>query len=346
MTFTGLTRTLRHGAVATALAVMAGGFSAAHADDMRLQVYPGSLVSLPEYVGVGAGIYEKHGLNVTLLPIPTGPESIAAAASGSADAVTNSLGNTLLANGQGQDLVVVANAWNAPLFVWLKQPGFEMAGLDKPYPENLASFKGARVGVAGRGTETELFTRVLLRDAGIDPDTDVIWIPVGFGQTAIAAFEAKQADIMITMEPVQTILDTRETGEIIIDLIAGTGGPELFKTYPGVSRIAQRSTVEENPDLFAAYLAAHSEIMDMLADTSKTDEVAGIFAEASGQSDEIAKEIVGKYSAVWQNQFDCTGYENVLKYLVASGQFKQEQMDSAQTCTNIVAPVSQDIIVQ
>lgn len=333
----------------TALAALVTGLtpiaSLAADMDMTLQVYPGSLVSLPEYIGVEAGIYEENGLNVNLLPLRTGPDSIAGAASGSADAVSNSLGNTLLANGQGQDLVLVANAWNAPLFSWMKQPAYDMSGLDQAYPNNLSGFKGARIGVAGRGTETELFTRVLLSDAGIDPDSEVTWVPVGFGQTAVAAFEAEQVDIIITMEPVQTILDTRGTGEMVIDLPSGEG-PELFRTYPGVSRIALRSHVAENPDMFEAYLTAHDQVIAFISDPANVDEVAAIFSEASGQPLDIATAIVSKYTSVWQNVFDCKGYENVLNYLVASGQFAQELADNAQSCTNIVAPVSQGIIIE
>ncbi|MEM9210444.1 MAG: ABC transporter substrate-binding protein [Pseudomonadota bacterium] len=345
MEFRTIGRAIKGAGLALSLALTSPSFAVGADMDMTLQVYPGSLVSLPEYVGVGTGIYESNGLNVNLLPLRTGPDSIAGAASGSADAVSNSLGNTLLANGQGQDLVLVANAWNAPLFSWLKQPAFEMAGLDKAYPENLSGFKGARIGVAGRGTETELFTRVLLKDAGIDPETEVTWVPVGFGQTAVAAFEANQVDIVITMEPVQTILDTRQTGEMVIDLTSGEG-PELFRTYPGVSRIALRSHVDENPDLFGAYLKAHDEVIAFISDPANVDQVAEIFAEASGQPMEIAKTIVSKYTSVWQNVFDCKGYDNVLSYLVASGQFAQELADNAQSCTDIVAPVSQGIIVQ
>ena len=342
---TRLNHAIRALAAAASFAVMIPASALGAEQEMTLQVYPGSLVSLPEYVGVGAGIYEKNGLDVSLLPLRTGPDSIAGAVSRSADAVSNSLGNTLLANGQGQDLVLVANAWNAPLFSWLKQPDYAMADLDKAYPSNLTGFKGARIGIAGRGTETELFTRVLLKDAGIDPDTDVTWVPVGFGQTAVAAFEAKQVDIVITMEPVQTILDVRKTGETIIDLTLGEG-PELFRTYPGVSRIALRSHVEDNPDLFAAYLSAHDEIIAYISEPANVDKVAEIFSSASGQPLAIATAIIEKYTGVWANVFDCDGYANVLAYLVASGQFAQELADDAQSCNEIVAPVSQGIILQ
>ncbi|MEM1075531.1 MAG: ABC transporter substrate-binding protein [Pseudomonadota bacterium] len=345
MSMRSILGTIRRSVFVASTVALAPIAASSESMEMTLQVYPGSLVSLPEYVGVEAGIYESNGLSVNLLPLRTGPDSIAGAASGSADAVSNSLGNTLLANGQGQDLVLVANAWNAPLFSWLKQPSFEMAGIDQSYPDNLAGFKDARIGVAGRGTETELFTRVLLKDAGIDPDTEVTWVPVGFGQTAVAAFEANQVDIIITMEPVQTILDTRKTGEMVIDLPSGEG-PELFRTYPGVSRIALRSHVADNPDLFGAYLKAHDEVISFISDPGNIDQVAAIFSEASGQPLDIATAIVSKYTGVWQNIFDCEGYGNVLAYLVASGQFEQELADNAQSCNDIVAPVSQSIIVE
>jgi NitT/TauT family transport system substrate-binding protein len=330
------------------LSLAAGALPAAAENDpapLRIAVYPGSLLSLPEYVGQDAGIYKKHNLNVSLLPIATGPGQIAAAASGSADIVGNTVGNALLANAQGQDLVIVTNSFNAPLYAWLKQPDYKAPNLGKPYPENIKDFKGAKIGISTRGSEVELFTRVLLSDAGLDPDRDVTWVPIGFGQTAIAAFEAKQVDIIVSIEPVQTILQSRGHAVEILDLTKGVG-PKIFQNFPGQSRVARKATTESKKATFERYIAAQEEIINYISDPKNQDAVAAILAKNSGQPIEIAKTIVAKYAKSWGYKFDCGGYQNVVTYLVKSGQFKQSQADQAQSCKDLVAPVAAKLLVQ
>ena len=44
-------------------------------------------IMLPTYVATEMGLWKKHGLDMTVIEIPTGPEQVAATASGSVEAM-------------------------------------------------------------------------------------------------------------------------------------------------------------------------------------------------------------------------------------------------------------------
>lgn len=304
---------------------------------LRLAVYPGALISVPEYVGAAEGIYARHGIAATLIPIGSGPEQIAAAASRSVDVIGMTISLALLANNQGQDLVLVTNNMSRPLFTWLRQPGFRMPHLAQQYPAAIADFKGARVGIAARGSEQELMTRVMLVDAGLNPDRDVIWVPVSQGQTALAAFEAKQLDIVATIEPIRTMLVEQGAGQPVVDLPAGVGGPEIFKNFPGNSRMALRSLTEEKGDAFKRYIQAQQDVIAFIRDPANTGKVAADFAKANGMSPDMARKLVVANRDNFTTTIDCGGYANVLTYLQRAGQLTDAQVKSAPACRKMVA---------
>jgi ABC-type nitrate/sulfonate/bicarbonate transport system substrate-binding protein len=243
----------------------------------------------------------------------------------------------LLANNQGQDLVLVANNVNRPIFTWLKQPGFNMPHQSQKYPAAIGDFKGARIGVAARGSEQELMTRVMLADAGLNPEKDVIWVPVSQGQTALAAFEAKQLDIVATIEPIRTMLVDKGAGQPVVDLPGGVGGPEIFKNFPGNSRMALRSLTEEKGDAFKRYIQAQQEIVAFIRNAANTDKIAAHFSKASGMDINMARKLITGNRELFTTTIDCAGYANVLTYLQRAGQVSDAQAKSAPTCQKMVA---------
>lgn len=325
---------------------MATSSLAQKADDLTLAVYPGAVISLPEYVGAAQGIYSKHGINAKIQPIPTGPDQIAAAAGGSVDIIGMTVSLALLANNQGQDLVILTNNFSTPIFTWLKQKNYPMPNLNGPYPAAIKDFKGAKVGISARGSEVELFTRVLLQDAGLNPDRDVVFVPVGFGQTAFAAFEAKVVDILVTIEPVQTMLLNKGAADLILDMRLGEGGPELFRKFPGNSRMAVRGVTQKKPEAMTKYLAAQEEIINFIADPKNADAVAAIFAKASGLDLPVAKAITDKYRTAFTLKFDCAGYANVLTYLQKSGQIDEKKKAAAPSCESFMAPMATKLLIK
>lgn len=313
---------------------------------LKLAVYPGSLISLPEYVGVNQGIYAKNGIDATIVPIPTGPAQIAAAASGSADVIGMTISLALLANNQGQDLVILTGNIGRPLFTWLKQKSYHMPDANAGYLKAAKEFKGAKIGVPARGSEVELMTRVLLRDVGLDGDKDVVWVPVGFGQTALAAFQAKQIDILGTMEPVPTILVDKNEADIAVDLQTGKDGPAIFKDFPGNSRMAVRSLTQQKSEAMKRYQKAQTEILAFIADPKNEGAIVADFVKVSGMAPDVAKKMIGRVRPNFTTQFDCKSYTDVLKYLEQSGQISADKAAKAQSCASFMAPTSIGLMKQ
>ena len=83
---------------AVLLATIAGwAGAAAGPNELDVQSYPGTTLSLPLYVGQSKGIFEKNGLKVNIVGIPAGPQATQALLTGGVDVMGNSVSNTLLA---------------------------------------------------------------------------------------------------------------------------------------------------------------------------------------------------------------------------------------------------------
>ncbi|MCY1136399.1 ABC transporter substrate-binding protein [Actinoplanes sp. Pm04-4] len=75
-----------------------------------------------------------------------------------------------------------------------------------PYPRVLTQLRGRTIGVAARGAAQELVLRSLLKDAGLNPDTDVSWVAIGVGAAAASALASGQVDAAMSYSQLETNL--------------------------------------------------------------------------------------------------------------------------------------------
>ncbi|GAA3732545.1 hypothetical protein GCM10022239_06170 [Leifsonia bigeumensis] len=311
-------------AVATAAVLLAGCSTASPnsgqsegeftGGSLKIQVFPGNILSLAEFIGVESGIYADHELDVELVTVETGPAATAAVVSGAVDIMSNSPGNMLIPKSQGQDLVYLSNYISRDFATWLVQEDWPTPNADKPYPEPIKDWKGARIGVSAAGSQVELQTRILLQDAGLDPDHDVTFIAIGFGQQGFTAFAQKQVDIALGIEPMTTMI-TQAGGRLMYDNTKPELTPEPFQNLPGNGRVATSANANANPGLFAAYNEAQAEIIEFMADTANRDEVVDYFAEWSGLESELAGSVIDTFQPVFNIEFDCASLGTIMDYL-------------------------------
>jgi NitT/TauT family transport system substrate-binding protein len=94
-----------------------------------------------------------------------------------------------------------------------------------PYPRVLTQLRGRTVGVAARGASQELVLRSLLRDAGLDPDTDVRWVAIGAGAAAASTFASGKVDVAMSYPQLEVNLQAGGTPfDKLVDL-AGSNTP-------------------------------------------------------------------------------------------------------------------------
>jgi NitT/TauT family transport system substrate-binding protein len=307
--------------------------SAAELEGLTIGVYPGAFHSLVQHVALQTGIFEDHGLDVEFIDTPSGPEAIAALASKSIDVMINSPGNQMLANAAGQDIVGIVGGLNKSFYTWVAQDDWPTPNAGSEYPDPMEDLRGARIGVTARGAETELFTRQFLIDAGLDPDKDVTWVGVGIGAQAIGAFKADQIDVLVAVEPSQTLLvDDEEIGKPMLDLRKGEG-PERFDSWPALTWQGLRSEVEADPERFTRFQEAMADAFDFMHDAANEDQVLDTYSEVLDLDRSVLAKIYDNNLDTIGPDFDCDAYENVVGFMVDSAQLTDEQ---AQPCEELM----------
>ena len=132
---------------------------------------------LPLWAAADEGYFSRHGLSVNVQLISGGANTVAALLSGQLQIADAGGSEALSAVANGADLVVVAT--QAPVYPYILEVTQD---INSP-----ADLVGKKVGVATFGGSADVATRVVLRQAGIDPEKDVTLIATGSAANRTAA---------------------------------------------------------------------------------------------------------------------------------------------------------------
>lgn len=137
--------------------------------------------SIP-WIAKEAGLYQRHGLDVELIYIASGPRAIQTLVAGSIDIVAFGGAAAIDARLAGADVVYVAIPVKRLIFFTVVAP--QIKGVE--------DLRGKVVGATRIGTLTDYFTRVYLRQSGLVPDRDVTIRGTGGLPETLAALKAGQ----------------------------------------------------------------------------------------------------------------------------------------------------------
>lgn len=137
---------------------------------------------MDEFVAIEKGYHREEGLAVEMIRAGGG---IATQALIAGDLhFSTSAGSALSAMLRGAEIKVV--------YTNIDRPGYQLWS-GNPEIKSLKDLIGKKVGVTSRGDTQELSVRLLLRKYGINANS-VVYIPVGFGGTRLAALQAGTVD--------------------------------------------------------------------------------------------------------------------------------------------------------
>ena len=158
-------------------------FSAATAEEkVRFSVAAVTGSYMDEFVAIEKGYHREEGLTVEMIRAGGG---IATQALMAGDLhFSTSAGSALSAMLRGAEIKVV--------YTNIDRPGYQLWS-GRPEIKNLKDLTGKKIGVTSRGDTQELLVRLLLRKHGIDANS-VVYIPVGFGGTRLAALQTGTVD--------------------------------------------------------------------------------------------------------------------------------------------------------
>jgi NitT/TauT family transport system substrate-binding protein len=135
------------------------------------------------WVAKDEGIFRKYGLDVELIFLRGGQVAIQALTGGDPPIVT--IGNVIIANLQGHDIVLVSSVENSYDQSVFARPGTVM---------QMEQLKGKRFGISGFGSATHNAALILFKKFNLEPNKDVSFVPTGTGPERLAAMGAGRID--------------------------------------------------------------------------------------------------------------------------------------------------------
>jgi NitT/TauT family transport system substrate-binding protein len=245
------------------LSIMVGGLSK--------QIY------LPNTLAKQLGYFDQEGLDVTLIDEASGQSAEDEVLAGQVDAGSGSYNHTIelqAAGKQMESVVLMGVAPGEAEMVSTKEAG---------QITSMKDLKGKNLGVTELGSGTQTLTTLLLSHVGV-PSDQVHFVPVGAGDTFIAAMKQGKIDAGMTTEPTISQLISSGTGKVLADLRtpqetqAALGGP-----YPFICLFMKDDYVSSHKDvvqkLVTAYVKTlqwiHTHSAEEIADKMPPDYYAG-----------------------------------------------------------------------
>src|SRR5690242_14130770 len=200
--------------VAAAAALITLGFSVSAGAAEKISIMVGGLekiIYLPAKLAEQLGYFKAEGLDVELLSEPAGVNAEDEMLAGAVQGVVGFYDHSIDLQAKGKLVESVVQFSQAPGEVELVSA--KMADQIK----SPADFKGKNLGVTGLGSSTNFLTQYLAVKNGV-PLGEFTSIPVGAGNTFIAAMQQGKIDAGMTTEP--TISRMLKTGEakVLVDM--------------------------------------------------------------------------------------------------------------------------------
>ncbi len=256
---------LRHLMLAAAAAVVALSAASAWAEDVSIMI--GGIekqIYLPAVLAERLGYFDAEGLNVTLLSEPAGVEAADEMLAGAVQGVIGFYDHNIDLQALGKYTESVVQMSSVPGEV-------ELVSTAHPEIRSVADFKGKRIGVTGLGSSTDFLTEYLLLKAGVRL-SDVTPVPVGAGDTLIAAIQHDEIQAAMTTEPTVSRLLKTGQARVLIDMrddagtIAALGG-----VYPATCLYMETSWVNAHRQTVQKLANAFVRTMHFIHDHTAED---------------------------------------------------------------------------
>jgi len=239
-----LTPKLLFAASLTAFA-MTGVHSAIALESVRLLIPVRNIDEAfsPFVVAKEKGYFAAEGYDVTLIAVGGSNESAIAVSAGNAEIGAASPGEALVGVQSGKlDIkyfygLYYSNIWSVAVLP------------DSPI-QTLAQLKGKKLGVQSMGSAGTTFGRAFAQSAGLDPEHDISFLPIGVGAQAVTSVRQKLVDGVVYWDA--AIAKFKFSG---LDLRLLPVAEDL-RTLPDVALLARNETISKNPKMLTGIARA------------------------------------------------------------------------------------------
>jgi NitT/TauT family transport system substrate-binding protein len=188
----------------------------------------------PVAVAKQLGYFEQEGLDVTILPVNGSNEVAIQVSAGNADVGLASPADAIIGMQSGKDLDVqyyydlyYQNIW--PISVVSASP-----------VKTVSELKGKKIGVLSMGSTGITFGRAYAKDAGLDPQRDVTFVPIGAGAQALTAIRQGVVDALVFNDAALAKFRVLGVATRLLPV------SESLRDLPDTSILAKRENIEKN----------------------------------------------------------------------------------------------------
>ncbi len=209
------------------------------------------------WVGVEQGLFRKHGVNVEVINIRSGPQTIAALSSGDIHIAYTIPGSVLSAAAGGMDIAFFAGLVNRADGDFVAAPALRTA----------EALKGKKVGVQSIGGGVWSMTMLALEHLGLEPTRDKILLMV-LGDQSILTQAIATGGIDATYLSYSYSATLKEKGyNVLVDM----GKAPIV--YQGLALATERSYLKQNPQIVDSILRGVVESVAFIQTSSRKDAV-------------------------------------------------------------------------
>ena len=265
-----LVRTLFHSAaLAAVLAAASFAMPPTAQADTKISIMVGGYekqIYLPAKLTESLGYFKDEGLDVELLNEPAGVDAENELLAGAVQGVVGFYDHSIDLQAKGKFVESIVQFSQAPGEV-------ELVSTKHPEIKSPADFAGKNLGVTGLGSSTNFLTQFLAVKNGVKLG-DFTSVPVGAGNTFIAAMQQDKIQAGMTTEP--TISRLLKTGEasVLVDMRTIEGTKQaLGGTYPAASLYMDAAWVEANKETVQKLANAFVKTLKFIS-THSAEEIA------------------------------------------------------------------------
>lgn len=252
------------------------------------------------------GFFKKHGIDAKVELIPGGPQITAGLVGNSLDFGVYSAPGPEVAIVQGAKLKYVGEWTHRSNLGLVAAPGID----------SVKDLEGKTVAVSSPGTTTAIYTDMMLREAGLDPEKSVVRRNVGGQGAALSAFASGQVKAAIFGAPVTYAALAQVKGsKVLIDY----NQHDFAWPYAGI--VATEAYTEKNAKTITNVVAALKEAAAAYQDPAQADKIKAIISKFTQTAD---RDAVNRSFEVASKAIDPTllplaaDHENVLEQLAVT----------------------------
>ena len=221
-----------------------------------------------------------------------------------------------------------------------QRAGNFLVGREETADFKWGDLKGKNVLGGRKGGMPEMVFEYILKQNGIDPETDLdIDQSIDFGSTA-AAFTSGQGDYTVEFEPSATLLEQQDAGYVIASLGVDSG------YVPYTAYCARTDYMEEHPELIQGFTNAIQKGLDYV-NSHTPEEIAQIIAPQFPETDlETITAIVDRYQSqdTWKENlvFEESGFDLLQDILESAGELETRASYEDLVVTEFAASAAEE----